>query len=147
MKRAANLQIPKVKNRYHPNNNKRQNDRRAEVEDSVKIFPKSHGGECDGRGKTNRGGNKSSHESERRMINPRKKMIFASRARQRGTKFSITKRTTKRCDSANDPKHEQRESGLNFRYLEAEAREDAGANDISNNNGGRRDKADRAPRS
>src|SRR6266540_5187639 len=89
-----------MKSCYHPNNDKRKKDGRADAKDSDKILPKRHCGERDGRCEANRSRNKSRHESERGMINFRKKMIFTSGTRQRSAEFSITKRATKRRDSA-----------------------------------------------
>src|SRR5215468_9110867 len=73
-------------------------------------------------------------------------MIFTSGARQRGAELAITKGPTKRCDSANDPEHEQRKSGLNIRELETKTGEDAGANNVGDNDGRCRDKANSPPR-
>ena len=80
------------------------------------------------------------------MINLREKMIFASRTREGGAQFAVAKRTAERRDSADDPKHEQREPGLNFRHLKTETREDAGADNVGNDDGTRGDETDRAPR-
>ena len=110
------------------------------------IFAKSHRGERNRRGETDRGRNESSHETERRVINLREKMIFASGARQRGAQFAVAKRAAKRRDPADDPEHQQRESGLNVRQLKTEAREDAGADDVGNHDGARRHETDRPPR-
>src|SRR5262249_42811922 len=74
-------------------------------------------------------------------------MVLASRARQRGAEFAVTKRATKRRNSANDPKHEQWESRLEVCQLKTKAGENAGANNVGNNNGRRRDEADSPPRS
>ena len=81
------------------------------------------------------------------MINLREKMVFASGTRQRGTEFAITKRAAERHGSANHPKHQQRKSRLNIRQLKTEAGEDAGANNVGNNDGtGCREEADGASR-
>ena len=122
-----------MKKRHDPDDGEGEQDGRTRAENALKIFSKSHCGERDGRGETNRGGNESRHESDRWMINLRKKMIFASGARQRGAQFAIAKRAAKRHDSADDPQHEQGEPGLNVRQLETETRENAGADDIGNN--------------
>src|SRR5207253_5954215 len=71
-------------------------------------------------------------------------MIFASGTRQRRAQFSVAKRAAKRRDSADDPKHEQREHGLNVRQLKTKARENSGADDVGNHNGRRREKTDSA---
>ena len=68
LERASDLQIPQVKHRDDPNNHERQNNRRTDAENSVKILPKRHSGECNGRRKTNRSRDESGHEPERRMI-------------------------------------------------------------------------------
>ena len=80
------------------------------------------------------------------MINSREKMIFASGTRQCRAQFAVAKRTAECRDSADYPKHEQREPGLNFRYLKTETREDAGADNVGDNDGTRGDETDRAPR-
>src|SRR5207237_5472446 len=98
-----------------------------------------HCDERDGPSKANRNGKESRHESERGMINPRQKMIFTSGTRQCSAQFAITERAAKRGDSANDPKHEQCKSRLNFHHLETDAREDSRANDVRNNDGARRE--------
>src|SRR6266480_584305 len=74
-------------------------------------------------------------------------MIFTAGARQRGAEFAITKRAAQRHDSANDPKHEQRESRLNICQLKAEAGEDARADNVGNNDGKCREETNRPPRS
>ena len=74
-------------------------------------------------------------------------MVFAAGTRQRRAEFAVTKRAAKRRDSANDPKHEQREPGLYVRQLKAKAGEDAGADDVGNNDGRCRDEPDSPPRS
>ena len=74
-------------------------------------------------------------------------MVFAAGARQCGAEFAITQRPAQRRDSANDPKHEQRESRLNICQLKAKAGEDAGANNVGNNDGSCRKKTDSPPRS
>ncbi len=80
------------------------------------------------------------------MINLREKMIFASRTRQCGAEFAIAKRAAERRDSADDPKHEQRESRLNILQLKAETREDAGADNVGNHDRTCSDETDRPPR-
>src|SRR5437870_1168836 len=136
MKCTAYLEVSEMKRCYHPNNDKRKQDRRADAEDSDKILPKRHSGERDGRGEANRGGNKSRHKPECRMINLREKMIFASGTRQRGAEFAITNRATKRRDSTDNPQHKQREPGLNVRQLKTKAGEDASANNVGDYDGG-----------
>src|SRR4029434_2802330 len=73
-------------------------------------------------------------------------MVFTPGARQRGAKLAITKRAAKRGDSTNDPTHEAPESRLNIRQLKAKTGEDAGANNVCNNDGRCRDKTDGTPR-
>src|SRR5947207_10437267 len=110
----------------------------------MEIFSKCHRGDCDRRRKSNCSGNESGHEAKRGMINAREKMIFAARTRECGTEFPITKRATKRGDSAHDPEHQQRESGANVRQLEAEAGKNAGADDVGNDDPARGEKTDPA---
>src|SRR4030095_4181997 len=74
-------------------------------------------------------------------------MVFTSGARQRGAKLAITTSDPKRSDSANDPKHKQRKSRLNVRQLKTKAGKDAGANNIGDNDGRRRNEPDSPPRS
>src|SRR4029453_10544947 len=74
-------------------------------------------------------------------------MVFTSGARQRGAELAITKRAAKRGDSADDPKHEQRKSRLNIHQLKAKAGKDAGANNVGDNDGRRRNEPDSPPRS
>src|SRR6266853_562158 len=69
-------------------------------------------------------------------------MVFTPGARQRGAELAITKSAAKRGDSANDPKHEQREPRLNIRQLKSKTGEDACANDVGNNDGRCRDETD-----
>src|SRR5215831_9975595 len=73
-------------------------------------------------------------------------MVFASRARQRGAEFAITKRAAKCCDSPNHPKHEQRKSRLDVCQLKTKAGENASANNVGNNDGRCRDEADGSTR-
>src|SRR5882724_6649315 len=74
-------------------------------------------------------------------------MVFPSGARQRGAEFAITKRAAQRHDSANDPKHEQRESRVNVCQLKAEAGEDARADNVGNNDEKCRKETNRPSRS
>src|SRR6266481_7469143 len=74
-------------------------------------------------------------------------MIFAARAWQGGAKLAIANRAAQRRDPAHNPEHQEREPGLNARQLKSETREDAGADDIRNDNGAGRDETNRARRS
>src|ERR1044071_5942394 len=74
-------------------------------------------------------------------------MVFAAGARQCGAEFTIAKRAAQRRDSANDPKHEQRESRLNVCQLKTEAGEDARADNVGNNDRRRRKETDSPTRS
>ena len=73
-------------------------------------------------------------------------MVFTPGARQSGAELAITERAAKCGDSANDPKHEQGEPRLNIRELKAKTGKDAGANNVGNNDGRRRDESDSPPR-
>src|ERR1051326_359999 len=146
VKCAADLEIAKMKCGYQPYNDKEQYERRADTEHANEIFPKSHGGERNGRCEANGSGNKPGHESKRRMVNLREKMILASGTRQRGTEFAIAKRTTKRGDSADHPKHQQREPCLNIGQLKAKTGENAGPYNVGNHDRTGCDKADCASR-
>ena len=103
---------------------------------SLEIFCECHRRQCDGRGEADRSGNEAGHESDRRMINGRKKMIFATGPRQGGAQFSVTKRATERDDAADQPQQEKWESRMNFRKLKSEAGENAGTDDVGDDNGG-----------
>ena len=125
-----------------PNQDERKQNRRTETEDAVKIFSERHRGERNRRGEADRGGNETGHEADRGMINLGKKMIFAAGARKCGTQFAVTKRAAQRGDSADDPKHQQRETGLNVRDLKPEAGKNAGADNIRDHNPTGGEKAD-----
>src|SRR5437762_4943252 len=73
-------------------------------------------------------------------------MVFTSGTRERGAELAITECAAKRGDSANDPKHEQRESRLNIGQLKSKTGEDACANDVGDNDGRCRDEPDSSPR-
>src|SRR4029077_6180585 len=103
-----------MENRDYPNNHERQNKGRTRAENSVEILPKRQRGECNGRCKSNRGRHESRHEPKRRMINFREKMILAAGTRHCSGEFTVTERTAERCDSTDDPEHQQRESRLNI---------------------------------
>jgi hypothetical protein len=101
--------------------------------------------ECDRRGEADGGGNPAGHEANRRMINRGKKMIFATGARKRGAQFTIAKRATERDDSADDPQEKKRETGMNILQLKSQARKNAGANDVGDNDRAGSEEADRSP--
>ena len=71
LKYAADLKVSEMKSCYQPNNDERQKHRRADAEDSDKIFSERHGRERDRRCEPNRCGNESCHKPEGRMINLR----------------------------------------------------------------------------
>src|SRR5260370_36936710 len=121
-----------MKQGENPDNDERKQHRRADPEGALEIFAKSHGSERDRRGKTDRDGNHASHETEGWVVNLGEKMIFAPGTRERRAQFPVTNRAAKRCDSTDDPEHEQYESRMNLRQLKAEARENAVAHDICN---------------
>src|SRR3984893_157657 len=108
----------------------------------MQICAKRHRGQSDRRSKSDCRRNESGHEPERWMINLREKMVLASGAGQRGAEFAVAERATKRDDSADDPQHQQRKPRLNACQLKPKAREDAGANDVGNDNGTCCEKAD-----
>src|SRR5215470_10646426 len=136
-----------MKNRNYPNNHERQNNRRTHVENAVKILPKGHRGQCNGRRKSNRSRHESRHEPKSWVINFRKKMVLASGTRQRGGEFAVTESATKRRNSSDDPEHQQRESRLNIIQLKAKARENAGSDNVGDHYGAGGDETDGAPRS
>src|SRR4030095_9224616 len=117
-----------MKNGDYPNNHERQNNRRTRAENSVEILPKRHRRERNRRCKSNGSRHESGHESERRMINFREKMVFAPGPRQCGGEFTVTECAAERDNSTDDPEHQQREPRLNIIQLKAKAREDASAN-------------------
>src|SRR6266536_3650297 len=73
-------------------------------------------------------------------------MVFTPGARQSGAELAITERAAKCGDPANDPKHEQGEPRLNIRQLKAKTGKNAGANNVGNNDGRRRDESDGSSR-
>src|ERR1700737_3347110 len=111
--------------RNQPDEDEGEHQWRAESKNALKIFPESHSGESDGRGKPDRRGNDSGHETERRVINLGKKMIFAAGTRQGRAQLAVGKGAAKRGDAANDPQHEECEPGMYIRQLKPEAGEDA----------------------
>ena len=78
------------------------------------------------------------------MIDRRKKMIFAAGSRQCRAELAITQRAAKRDETADYPKEQEREPGTDINKLKAKAGEDASANNVGNNDGTGRCKADRA---
>jgi len=72
-------------------------------------------------------------------------MIFATGARKRGAQFTIAKRATERDDSADDPQEKKRETGMNILQLKSQARKNAGANDVGDNDRAGSEEADRSP--
>src|SRR5207248_9676324 len=112
----------------------------------VQILAKCHRCERDRRGKSNRSGTEPRHESERGMIDLRQKMVFPAGTRQRRAEFAITKCAAKRGGSAYHPKHQKRKSRLNVRQLKTKARENAGPNNVGDNDRSRGDEADGASR-
>src|ERR1700730_3808430 len=123
-----------MSNRDDPDDGEGKKNRRPEVENAGEIFPESHGGERDGRSEPDGRGNNASHEPKRGMINGRKKMILATGAGERRGQFSVTERTAKRSDAANDPEHDQSEPGMYLRKLKAEAGENTGADNVRDDN-------------
>src|SRR4029077_19337394 len=97
---------------------------------AVEISPEGERGQCNGRGKTDRGRNDSGHESERRMINAGEKMVFAAGTWDGGVQLTITKRAAEGGDAADNPEQQQRETGLNMLQLEPEAGEHAGPDNV-----------------
>src|SRR5438477_12326789 len=102
------------------------------MENALEIFSERHRRKRDRRRETDGRGNKSGHEADRGMVNLGKKMIFATGTWKRGTELAVTKRAAKRSNSADDPEHDQRETGLNVGDLKPETGEDAGADDVCN---------------
>src|ERR1700726_3045273 len=78
------------------------------------------------------------------MVNFPEEMIFAAGTRKSSAQFAVAKCTAERGDSTDYPQHEQRKSGMNIRYLKAEAGKHAGADDVSNHNPACGEKADGA---
>ena len=75
---------------------------------------KRHRGERNGRCKSNRRRHESGHEADRRMIDFREKIVFASGTRQCSGEFTVTERATECGNSTDDPEHQQRESRPNI---------------------------------
>src|SRR5260370_21727251 len=146
LERAASAKVSEMKQGENPDNDERKQHRRADPEGALEIFAKSHGSERDRRGKTDRDGNHASHETEGWVVNLGEKMIFAPGTRERRAQFRVTKRAAKRCDSTDDPEHEQYESRMNLRQLKAEARANARADDIGNHDGACRNETNRPSR-
>src|SRR4051794_30229584 len=119
--------------RVNPNQRKRKRDSRASADHTFRVFSKRHGGKSDRRGEPDGRGNKTGHESKRRMINGRKKMVFAARSWQSGTEFAVTERAAKRHHSAHDPEQNQREARLDVGDLKPKAGEDTRPDNVSNN--------------
>src|SRR4029077_2326566 len=107
LERAAKSQILEMKQRNQPDYRKREKDWGAKIEHALQVFAKRHRGECNRRGKSYCRRNKSGHEPERWVINLRQQMILASRARQCGAEFAVTKRAAKRRDASDHPEHQQ----------------------------------------
>ena len=78
------------------------------------------------------------------MVNLGKKMIFAAGTRERGAELAVAKRAAKRSDSANDPKHDQREAGLDVGHLKSKTGEHTRADNICNHDPAGRVKTDGA---
>ena len=72
LERAANFQFSQMKDRHDPDDCEGKHNRRPEIEDAVEIFSKCHRRERDRRSETDCRGNKSGHETDRRMINLQK---------------------------------------------------------------------------
>src|SRR5205814_5791763 len=78
LERAAEAQVPQMEKRHGPDDCEGEQNGRTKTKNAIEILAKCHGGERNGRSETDCCGNESCHEPERRVINLREKMVFAT---------------------------------------------------------------------
>lgn len=71
------------------------------------------------------------------MIDRAQEIIFAAGARQSGSEFRIRERAAQRTNAPGDPQREDRKPRGQTRYLKSEARENAGADHVGDDDAGR----------
>ena len=80
------------------------------------------------------------------MINLGKKMILAPGPRQSRAELAVAKRAAKRRNSSDDPKHQESKSRVDINDLKSEAGENAGTDNVCDDNSAGRRKSDRSRR-
>ena len=126
--------------RHQPDHADRQRQRRRARQHRLAIFAERHRGQRHRRGETDRRRHPAGQKSERRMKGAAQEIIFAARARKHRAEFAVGKHPAQRDDAADGPQQQDRKARRDVLDLKAEAGEDADADHVGDDDGGRHDR-------
>ena len=113
-----------------------QPDRRELRKHRREIAAKGHGRQRGGRRETDGEGYPPGDKAGDGMVNRREEVVLAAGARQRRAEFRIGQCAAERGDTAHGPQGEQHGRGADLYKLKSQAGKNAGANHVSDDDGG-----------
>ena len=139
LKRAGLPDAGKLDDRHQPDHADGERQRRGAWQHRFAVFPERHRGQRHGRCETDRRRHPARQKSERRMKGAAEEIVFAARARKHRAEFAVGEHPAQRDEAADGPQQQDRKAGRDVLDLEAEAGEDADADHVGDDDGGRHD--------
>ena len=139
LKRAGLPDAGKLDDRHQPDHADGERQRRGARQHRFAVFPERHRGQRHGRCEPDRRRHPARQKSERRMKGAAEKIIFAARARKHRAEFAVGEHPAQRDEAADGPQQQDRKAGRDVLDLKAEAGEDADADHVGDDDGGRHD--------
>jgi hypothetical protein len=139
LKTCPDMNAPRVNEGHQKYNGQRHCQRRHTIRDASEVFPQRHRSESDGGRKANSGRKPACDKPNARMKSTGEEVILAPRTRHGSGQLAISQRTTKSTHSTYCPEHDDDETRRQVSNLEAQAREDACADHIGDDDGRGRD--------
>ena len=131
--------------RHQPDHADGQRQRRGAGKHRFAVFPERHRRQRHRRRETDRRRHKARQKSERRMIGAAEEIVFAAGARKHRAELAVGKHPAQRDDAADGPQQQDRKARGDVLDLKAEAGEDADADHVGHDDGGRHDNRNGGP--